>query len=122
MDLGRVELDPDRRIGLGEVAQDRREQGDGEELVDGDLDRSARLARLGGGGVGDQRRTGFHRLGRVDQGFAAGVSTYPVDRRSNKETPSAVSSAASRRAAVVWLTRIALPAASVLPVRATARK
>src|SRR5687768_18573161 len=36
--------------------------------------------------------------------------------------PSACSSAATRRAAVVWLTLSERPAASVLPVRATARK
>jgi hypothetical protein len=70
--LGGVELDHDLRVQLVELAQQRREEGDGENLFGGDAHRAAEIAGAARGGVVEAERRRLHGFGMGEQLFARG--------------------------------------------------
>ena len=122
-DLGRVELDHDLRMELVKLAEQWSEEGDRVDFLGRDLHGSADVARLSGGGIGEsvERASRPAPRGSAAPPLPASASIRPgASRRGECQAPA--QARAIRRATVVWLTRSARAAASVLPSRATARK
>ena len=68
--VGGVELDAQLRMGVVQILQDRRQDGDGVDFLHGQADRAAGVAGLGARGLGETGGRGLHRLGLRHQRLA----------------------------------------------------
>src|SRR6185369_15639952 len=119
--LAVIELDHDLGMPFVQFAEHRREQ-DHEDFLRRNPDDAARVTLLGRGCLGKSGCREIDLPGAIQQAFARGrqrISGLALVEQGKADRPS---SAATRRATVVWLTCSFLPAARVLPSRATARK